>query len=130
MYHTSDRFRPASEVVFTRVSEADGILLSLATKRYYSLNETGMRIWEALERGESLSATAEALVVEYDVTSDEAATLVVEFVQSLRSEGLVGAAANPGSGPGGGPEQDEDPASSAYRPLRAGEQEREGDGDR
>ena len=101
---TAPRIRVRSDVVFTRVSDSDGILLNLATKRYYSLNETGMRIWEALERDDAIPAAAGALVLEYDVTGDEAAALVAEFVASLRSEGLVYAdeslAIEPGRGEG------------------------------
>ncbi|HEX6924463.1 MAG TPA: PqqD family protein [Longimicrobiaceae bacterium] len=87
---TAHRIRPSPEVVFTRVSDTEGILLSIETKRYYSLNETGMRIWEALERSGDVATAVEALVAEYEVTSEAAAALVAEFVALLREEGLVG----------------------------------------
>jgi hypothetical protein len=37
---------PDPNVVFTRLGENDGVLLHLNTKRYYSLNGTGSRLWE------------------------------------------------------------------------------------
>src|SRR5690606_18752296 len=64
-------YRPDPEVVFTPVSDAEAILLSLTTKRYYSLNETGLRIWRWLEE-EPSTDPLEALVRDYDVTPEQA----------------------------------------------------------
>jgi hypothetical protein len=85
----ASRFEPRSDIVFTRLNDAEGILLSLTSKRYYSLNETGMSIWETLQRGADEDGVAAALEAEYEVTLTEAVELVREFLDSLRQEELV-----------------------------------------
>lgn len=89
MTNDAPYLRPVPEIVFTRVSEGEAVLLSLATKRYYSLNETGALIWESLEEGSQQDQLVEALVTAYDTTFEEAAELVAEFVTTLSREGLL-----------------------------------------
>lgn len=81
--------RPHPDVVYTRFDETSGALLHLKTKRYYTLNETGARIWELLVAGEGVAAIAAALHTEYEITEDEAAAHVAELVNELRGEKLV-----------------------------------------
>ena len=40
-----------TSLVFTRLDATEAVLLHLGTKRYYTLNETGARIWELLQHG-------------------------------------------------------------------------------
>jgi hypothetical protein len=84
--------QPRPDIVFSRVSDAEGILLSVTSKRYYSLNETGMVIWEALQRGVDPDGAAAALEAEFEVTPEEASAVVAEFLRSLLEENLVHAA--------------------------------------
>jgi hypothetical protein len=48
MSHSEERFHCHPSVVFTRLNDTEAVLLHLETKRYYSLNETGARLWELL----------------------------------------------------------------------------------
>ena len=75
--------------VFTRLGEDSGTILNLATKRYYSLNETGIRIWELIEEGRGRAAIAESLAQEFEVDVLMADRRVETFVGELLSEGLL-----------------------------------------
>jgi hypothetical protein len=87
---TSDTpVRPHPSVVFTRLDAAEAVLLHLGTKRYYSMNETGARVWELVQEGRPLAGMAEALQAEYTVDSASAMAAVLAFVEELSREGLV-----------------------------------------
>jgi hypothetical protein len=81
--------RPGPDVVFTRFDATSAALLHLKTKRYYTLNETGARIWELLVSGKAPREIATSLNEEYDIGLDEAETCVIELLNDLRAEGLV-----------------------------------------
>lgn len=80
---------PHHSVVFTRLDAAEAVLLHLETKRYYSLNETGARLWELLQAGKPPTGMAEALQEEYIVTGAQAIAAVQAFLGELHQEGLV-----------------------------------------
>jgi hypothetical protein len=81
---------PDPNVVFTRLGESEGVLLHLHTKRYYSVNETGARLWEVLQEWSQPRQIAEALMDEYVVEAPQALAAVVTFVDRLYQAGLVG----------------------------------------
>jgi hypothetical protein len=78
------------DVVYTRFDETSAALLNLKTKRYYTLNETGARIWEMVEGGEEISTVVRVLVEEFEVDTQQAEACVTDFLTDLRGEGLVG----------------------------------------
>lgn len=80
------------DVVFTRLDDAQGVLLHLRTQRYYSLNETGAAIWELLAEPMSAAEVAAALCARFEVEEDAALGYVQQFVAQLREDGLVQAA--------------------------------------
>lgn len=81
--------KPHPSVVFTRLDENQAALLHLETKQYFSLNETGVLIWQHLERGSNPEAIANDLVARYVVELDAAHTRVEAFLDELTREGLV-----------------------------------------
>ncbi len=81
--------KPHPSVIFTRLDESQAALLHLETKQYFSLNETGVLIWQNLERGSDLEAIANDLVARYVIELDAARTRVAAFVDELTREGLV-----------------------------------------
>lgn len=83
------RYRPSSEVVSTELNEEEAVLLSLETQQYYSLNETGRRIWALLSDGYDAPAIAESLTKEWDVPRDKALEYVRSFLSELNEQGLV-----------------------------------------
>ena len=70
-------------IVFTELSDKEGVLVDLNAKRYYTLNETACRVWRALEK----RRTAEEIVAEltdfYDVTPEHAASSVERLIGDL-----------------------------------------------
>lgn len=81
--------RPNPDVVSTQVEEDESYLLSLETQQYYSLNETGSRIWELLSDGDDVEAIATAITKEWDTTYEDAIHHVRSFLTELAEEGLV-----------------------------------------
>ncbi len=61
-------------------------------KRYYSLNLTGMRIWEGLKQGLSLREISRRLQEEFRVEVGTADRCVQELVAELAEQRLVQAA--------------------------------------
>lgn len=82
-------YRPGSDVVSTDIDDEESVLLSLDTQQYYSLNETGSRIWELLSDGHDAEAIASAITEEWDTTHEEALEHVESFLRELSDEGLV-----------------------------------------
>ena len=73
---------------------ADGaVLLHLASKRYYSLNETGAFIWQALEDGQNISDIVARLLEQFEVDRGEAQQSVDRLLGELGDAGLIGLAA-------------------------------------
>lgn len=82
-------YQPSSDVVATQLNEDESVLLSLKTQRYYSLNETGSRVWELLSEGKGLDEITEAITREWATNHDEALAYVESFLEALSEEGLV-----------------------------------------
>lgn len=80
---------PHPSLVFTRLDDAEAVLLHLDTKRYYTLNETGSRIWELLQQGRCTQEIARSLLNDYAVTDEEAMPMLLSFVDELQQEGLL-----------------------------------------
>lgn len=80
---------PHPSLVFTRLDDTEAVLLHLDTNRYYTLNETGTRIWELLQQGRSTQAIVQSLQDDYALTDEEAMPVLVSFMNELRQEGLV-----------------------------------------
>lgn len=83
------QYIPNPNVVSTELDDAESVLLDLNTRRYYTLNETGVVIWQQLKDGKSIREVAVAVASRFDITADEATTFVEVFVSSLEQEGLV-----------------------------------------
>lgn len=88
-----------ADAVFASVP-GGGVVLHTGTKRYYSLNETGARIWSLLdEHGDPARATV-TIAAEYAIANDEAASAVAELVTRLTDAGLLRDASMESAGPG------------------------------
>lgn len=83
------RLAHSAQVVCTRLSEDEAVLLDLDTQRYYTLNETGTAIWDAFAEPATPSEAAAALARAFDVSPDEALGHVEAFAATLRADGLL-----------------------------------------
>lgn len=82
------KYRVASDALAASLSDG-AVLLHLHTKRYFSLNDTGSRIWALLEQQASEEEIVDALVREYDVTLSDALQAVHRLVEDLLVEHLI-----------------------------------------
>ncbi|HSC32625.1 MAG TPA: PqqD family protein [Gemmatimonadaceae bacterium] len=82
------RYRIVSDALSASLSDG-AVLLNLYTKRYFSLNETGSRIWSLLQLQPTEEEIVQALVREYDVEAPEATRAVHQLLEDLVAERLV-----------------------------------------
>jgi hypothetical protein len=78
-------------VVFSELSDGEGVLLHMDSKLYYSLNPTGSFMWRILEKKEGTQPThlVDQLVDRYKISQDLAQADVQEFLRDLLSEQLI-----------------------------------------
>lgn len=82
------RYRIVPDALSASLSDG-AVLLQLYTKRYFSLNDTGSRIWSLLEQHASEDEIVETLVREYDVETSEATLAVRRLLDDLLAERLI-----------------------------------------
>jgi hypothetical protein len=82
------RFRAAGDALAATLSDG-AVLLNLRTKRYFSLNETGTRVWELLLEGRTEEEIVRTMTQEYDVTEDAARRETAEVIAALRDNELI-----------------------------------------
>ena len=69
------------------------VILSLETGVYYGLDEVGARIYALLSETTTARAICDRLEAEYDVDRETMEADVLDLIQALRREGIVGEAA-------------------------------------
>jgi len=89
MIELNHRAKPDSHVVITELEGKEAVLLNLATKMYYTLNETGLRIWQMLSSDRTLGEISETLSGEFNVTPEKAKESVFNLIGELTAEKLV-----------------------------------------
>jgi len=75
--------------IVTTELEDGAILLNLNTKYYFNLNETGLRIWQALDETGSPETIVTKLTNEYDIDRKQASAYLHELLEDLEKEGLI-----------------------------------------
>lgn len=83
------RFEVASDVVATDFEGKDAVVLNLATKKYYTLNETATAIWGGIEAKREVRELIDELVSNFDVTTERARPAVLGTLENLRGQELV-----------------------------------------
>ena len=83
------RYGPHPAVVYTRLDEHEAVLLHLETQRYFSLNETGVVIWDLLAASPTLDEVAAALAQTYEAEHEILVASVQRFLDELERDGLV-----------------------------------------
>ncbi|MGH9888616.1 MAG: PqqD family protein [bacterium] len=67
----------------------EGVVLHLGSRQYFSVNETGVTILNALEQPRTLPELVTALTDEYEVTDELAEVTVREFLNRCRDADLL-----------------------------------------
>lgn len=80
--------------VMFRDLDGEAVLLELETGRYYSLNETGTRMWILLQEHGSVETAFHALLDEYDIAEDRLRRELLGFVDILATRRLLQAHEN------------------------------------
>jgi hypothetical protein len=81
--------RPLEHVVFTDLSDEEGILVDLNRKQYFQLNETAVFIWRRLEEGQTAGQISRALTEAFEVETAHAAESVSRCLNQFVSLKLV-----------------------------------------
>jgi hypothetical protein len=82
------RYRAIAEALVATLSDG-AVLLNLQTKRYFSLNETGTRIWEMVQQTADEQAIVTALLSEYEVEEPMARAEVRRILDELIDAQLI-----------------------------------------
>jgi hypothetical protein len=82
------RYRAIPEALVATLSDG-AVLLNLQTKRYFSLNETGTRIWELVRESADEEAIVHALLTEYEVEEAMVRTEVRRILDELLEAQLI-----------------------------------------
>lgn len=69
--------------------EGEGVALHLDSRRYFTLNETGLALAEALAQPRTMDELVAALVARFEVGADEAAATARPFIDRCVAAGLV-----------------------------------------
>ena len=82
------RYRAIPEALVATLSDG-AVLLNLQTKRYFSLNETGTRIWELVQETREEAEIAAVLIREYVVEEAVARAEVRRILEELIEARLI-----------------------------------------
>jgi hypothetical protein len=97
--HDEPIVRSSSSCV-TRVIAGETLIVPIAggvadLEAIYTLNAVGSRVWGLLESPVSTRQIAARIAAEFEVSAEAAVRDVAEFVETLRTAGLVRAAGGP-----------------------------------
>ena len=82
------RYKAIAEALVATLSDG-AVLLNLQTKRYYSLNETGTRIWEMVQQTADEGDIVATLLREYEVEEPMARAEVRRILDELIDAQLI-----------------------------------------
>lgn len=81
-------YKAIAEALVATLSDG-AVLLNLQTKRYYSLNETGTRIWEMVQQCADEETIVATLLNEYEVEDTMARAEVRRILDELIEAQLI-----------------------------------------
>jgi hypothetical protein len=89
-----ERYLPDDREVTGKVIDGEAIVINLLTGVYYSMEGSGARIWEGVERGLSVGDIARAVAEDYGIALERAQDDVSGLLQQLIDERMVRPAAD------------------------------------
>ncbi len=82
----NERYHRHADLRLTALA-GEGVVLHLGSRRYFTVNETGLTILTALEHPKTFDELVVAVCAEFDVAADEAAETTRAFLaQCLKAE--------------------------------------------
>lgn len=85
----SKMIRPSASTLFQDLSDGEALLLNRETDLYFSLNQVGAAMWDALIRAGSTDEAVNRLHAEFDVDPETLWADLSEFVAKLRARDLI-----------------------------------------
>ena len=82
------RVGPGSDVLFKDVG-GEAVVLNLETGKYYGLDEVGARMWTLLNEKKQVKEVYQALVKEFEVSTDQLEHDLLSLVNQLANNGLL-----------------------------------------
>ena len=67
----------------------EAIMMSIEKGAYFGLNPVATRIWDLLEQPKTIAELVQAITDEYDVSVEQAAADVQEFVADMIERGIA-----------------------------------------
>lgn len=84
------KVRSSQRCLLTELEDGTGVLLHLDTKFYFTLNDTGVFVWNQLVRDASSGyELAEQLSERFEVTADQAVRDVLSLLEELEVNQLI-----------------------------------------
>ena len=81
--------KPLDHVIFSDLEGGEGVLVDMNAKRYYTLNETAIFVWQRLEKSLPAEEIVRELADNYDVTPERAAASVRQLLAALSQRNLL-----------------------------------------
>lgn len=75
--------------VFTTEIDNQVVLLQYETGTYFTLNEVGTKVWQALEKGKTTLEILHHLLQEYTVSEKQLQQDVLNLIDKLKEKGLI-----------------------------------------
>jgi len=88
MVSFTDRAKVPSHVL-VRFLEGESVLLNLETERYFGLDGTGTRMWQALTAAPNIDGAYHELLDEFDVAPELLKSNLTELLGRLLDNGLL-----------------------------------------
>jgi hypothetical protein len=85
---TEARFRRHPDLRLTAL-EGEGVVLHLKERRYFTVNETGLVLLEALKEPQSMNELVDALLREYEVSDATARETTQAFLSQCLEAAVV-----------------------------------------
>lgn len=85
---TDSHIHIAPDVLFQDI-DGEGVLLNLATEKYFSLDDIGTHMWQLLEQHGHSGPVVDQLTLEYDADRKTIARDLTNLINKLLEAGLV-----------------------------------------
>ncbi|MBL7198360.1 MAG: PqqD family protein [Candidatus Omnitrophica bacterium] len=86
----TQKFSIDKDNVTYRIIDGEAVILNLDDGNYYSLNEVGTKIWEAINRQKSLGKILSLLEEKYQLPEKRLKSDLMRLVKDLKKEELIG----------------------------------------
>ncbi|AFY99915.1 PqqD family protein [Calothrix sp. PCC 6303] len=86
-------FKLAEDILFSQIDN-EAILLHINGGHYYSLSETSLPFWEALQNQQPLEVVVNKITDEYEVEREQVLKDLQDFLQDLANYDLISSDSN------------------------------------